>query len=88
VRSSSGFERKCVAPWVRLVRALGEGLPQYVDVPGKINVLEILRLWTYAKSSTWLNGARCVTTSWGKDNIGFRGKCGASGRPEIRWLIQ
>ncbi len=26
-----------------------EGLPQYVDVPGQINVLEILRLWTYAK---------------------------------------
>ena len=27
-----------------------EGLPQYVDVPGEINLLEILRLWTYAKS--------------------------------------
>jgi uncharacterized protein len=27
-----------------------EGLPQYVDVPGEVNVLEILRLWTYAKS--------------------------------------
>lgn len=27
-----------------------EGLPQYVEVPGQINVLEILRLWTYAKS--------------------------------------
>ena len=27
-----------------------EGLPQYVNVPGQINVLEILRLWTYAKS--------------------------------------
>ena len=27
-----------------------EGLPHYVDVPGEINVLEILRLWTYAKS--------------------------------------
>lgn len=27
-----------------------EGLPEYVDVPGEINVLEILRLWTYAKS--------------------------------------
>ena len=27
-----------------------EGLPQYVDVPGQVNVLEILRLWTYAKS--------------------------------------
>src|SRR5438105_412899 len=27
-----------------------EGLPQYLDVPGKINLLEILRLWTHAKS--------------------------------------
>ena len=27
-----------------------EGIPQYVDVPGQINLLEILRLWTYAKS--------------------------------------
>lgn len=27
-----------------------EGLPQYVDVPGEVNVVEILRLWTYATS--------------------------------------
>ena len=27
-----------------------EGLPHYVDIPGEINVSEILRLWTYAKS--------------------------------------
>jgi len=27
-----------------------EGLPNYGDVPGEINVSEILRLWTYAKS--------------------------------------
>jgi hypothetical protein len=27
-----------------------EGLPLYVDVPGQVNLLEILRLWTYAKS--------------------------------------
>ncbi len=26
------------------------GLPHYVDVPGEVNVVEILRLWTYAKS--------------------------------------
>ena len=26
-----------------------EKLPEYVNVPGEINVLEILRLWTYAK---------------------------------------
>ena len=27
-----------------------KGLPHYVDVPGKVNISEILRLWTYAKS--------------------------------------
>lgn len=26
-----------------------EGLPNYVDVPGQVNITEILRLWTYAK---------------------------------------
>lgn len=27
-----------------------EGLPHYVDVPGEVNVTEILRLWTFAKA--------------------------------------
>lgn len=27
-----------------------QGLPEYTSVPGNVNVLEILRLWTYAKS--------------------------------------
>jgi uncharacterized protein len=27
-----------------------EGLPHYVDVPGQVAIMEILRLWTYAKS--------------------------------------
>ncbi len=27
-----------------------EGLPEYVEVPGEMNIVEILRLWTYAKS--------------------------------------
>ena len=27
-----------------------EGLPHYIDVPSQVNVMEILRLWTYAKS--------------------------------------
>jgi predicted aldo/keto reductase-like oxidoreductase len=27
-----------------------EGLPQYPEVPGQVNLLEILRLWTYARS--------------------------------------
>jgi predicted aldo/keto reductase-like oxidoreductase len=43
---------------VEMEKALGaawcqswfKGLPEYIDVPGQINILEILRLWTYAKS--------------------------------------
>jgi len=27
-----------------------EGLPEYSDTPGQVNVVEILRLWTYAKA--------------------------------------
>jgi hypothetical protein len=27
-----------------------EGLPHYLDIPGQVNVVEILRLWTYARS--------------------------------------
>ena len=27
-----------------------QGLPEYVDMPGEVNLVEILRLWTYAKS--------------------------------------
>jgi uncharacterized protein len=27
-----------------------EGLPQYLNVPGQVNVIEILRLWSFAKS--------------------------------------
>jgi predicted aldo/keto reductase-like oxidoreductase len=34
----------------RWCRSWFEGVPEYVDVPGEINVREILRLWTYAKS--------------------------------------
>ena len=41
-----------------MVRVLGadwcarwcEGLPNFVDVPGQVNIVEILRLWTYARS--------------------------------------
>ncbi len=43
-----------------------EGLPEYVDVPGQINILEILRLWTYAKSLDLV--------SWGKMRYNLLGQ--------------
>jgi hypothetical protein len=55
-------------------RALGQdwcegwcdGLPEYVDVPGNVNVLEILRLWTYAKALDLV--------SWGKMRYNLLGQ--------------
>ena len=43
-----------------------EGLPHYVDVPGQINVTEILRLWTYAKSLDLI--------AWGKMRYNLLGQ--------------
>jgi len=43
-----------------------ERLPQYVDVPGEINLLEILRLWTYAKSLDMV--------AWGKMRYNLLGQ--------------
>ncbi len=46
-RLRTEMERVLGADWCA---RWSEGLPQYVDVPGQVNVLEILRLWTYAKA--------------------------------------
>jgi len=43
-----------------------EGLPDYTDVPGQINVTEILRLWTYVKSLD--------LTAWGKMRYNLLGQ--------------
>ena len=46
-RLRTEMERTLGADWCR---RWFEGVPEYVDVPGQINLREILRLWTYAKS--------------------------------------
>ena len=43
-----------------------QGLPNYVDVPGEINVCEILRLWTYGKP--------LELTAWGKMRYNLLGQ--------------
>jgi predicted aldo/keto reductase-like oxidoreductase len=43
-----------------------EGLPSYLDVPGQINVSEILRLWTYGKP--------LALTGWGKMRYNLLGQ--------------
>jgi predicted aldo/keto reductase-like oxidoreductase len=42
------------------------GVPNYLDVPGEINVAEILRLWTYAKSLDLV--------AWGKMRYNLMGQ--------------
>lgn len=54
-RLRSHMEEKLGADWCR---RWSEGLPHYVDVPGELNLTEILRLWTYAKGLDLVDWAK------------------------------
>lgn len=66
-----------------------EGLPEYVDVPGEINLVEILRLWTFAKGLDLVGWGKMRYNLLGNADHWFPGEhCGKLGHVDLRGTLK